>query len=111
MKILVIGELCIDEFVYGHVARMCPEAPVPVFNPVKVVRNDGMAGNVVLNIKSIEPTCKITFWHQQETIKKTRIVDEKSNQIIVRIDDGELQPIVEIENLSPERKKISRNLT
>ena len=32
MKILVIGETCKDVFNYGRVDRLCPEAPVPVFN-------------------------------------------------------------------------------
>jgi D-beta-D-heptose 7-phosphate kinase/D-beta-D-heptose 1-phosphate adenosyltransferase len=105
MKILVIGELCVDEFIYGSVLRMCPEAPVPVFTPVKTVKNSGMAGNVVANIKSIEPNAEVVFWFQQEDIKKTRIVDEKSNQMIVRIDDGELQPVQDMGVISPERKK------
>ena len=35
MNVLVIGDSCIDEFVYGKVDRMSPEAPVPVFQPVK----------------------------------------------------------------------------
>jgi len=34
-KILVIGELGTDVFVYGEVKRICPEAPVPVLNPTR----------------------------------------------------------------------------
>jgi D-beta-D-heptose 7-phosphate kinase/D-beta-D-heptose 1-phosphate adenosyltransferase len=83
---------------------MCPEAPVPVFTPVKTVKNSGMAGNVVANLKSIEPTAEVVFWFQQENIKKTRIVDEKSNQMIVRIDDGELHPVQDMGVISPERR-------
>ena len=89
MKILVIGELCIDKFVYGKVSRLCPEAPVPVFNPLTYVENPGMAGNVVENVKAIRPNYEIEFWHQEKTIIKQRIVDEKSNQMIVRIDEGD----------------------
>ena len=51
VKILVIGELCIDEFIYGEVKRLSPEAPVPVFNPVEKTSNRGMAGNVVSNLE------------------------------------------------------------
>jgi D-beta-D-heptose 7-phosphate kinase/D-beta-D-heptose 1-phosphate adenosyltransferase len=101
MKVLVIGEFCVDEFVYGSVLRMCPEAPVPVFNPVKTIKNPGMAGNVVANIKSIEPSADVTFFYQKGTIKKTRIVDEKSNQMIVRIDDGELKENRDVIELNP----------
>ena len=52
MRVLVIGDNCIDEFVYGACKRICPEAPVPVFNPIKTVQNRGMAGNVVANLEN-----------------------------------------------------------
>ena len=58
-KILVIGELCIDKFIYGDVKRLSPEAPIPVFNEIETVENKGMAGNVVENIKSIYQDCEI----------------------------------------------------
>ena len=57
-KILVIGELCIDRFVYGDTKRLSPEAPVPVFNPIETIENKGMAGNVVENVKSLYETAK-----------------------------------------------------
>ena len=50
VKILVIGESCRDVFIYGECNRLCPEAPVPVFNPVKSVDNGGMARNVYRNV-------------------------------------------------------------
>jgi D-beta-D-heptose 7-phosphate kinase/D-beta-D-heptose 1-phosphate adenosyltransferase len=87
MNILVIGELCKDKFIYGDVNRICPEAPVPVINPVYTVENDGMAGNVVKNLKAIYTDVKIDFWHQKTDIVKTRLVDRKSNNMIVRVDD------------------------
>ena len=34
MTILIVGDSCIDEFVYGSIFRMSPEAPVPVFQPI-----------------------------------------------------------------------------
>ena len=43
MSILVIGESCLDVFMYGECKRLCPEAPVPVFNPTHKVENGGMA--------------------------------------------------------------------
>ena len=59
MKILVIGELCIDKFIYGSVTRMCPEAPVPVLNPTEEIENRGMAGNVVENLKVLKKDLEI----------------------------------------------------
>ena len=50
---LVIGECCTDIFVYGEAKRLSPEAPVPVFEPKRVVKNMGMAGNVVKNLDVI----------------------------------------------------------
>ena len=52
MKILVIGDSCIDKFIYGSCERICPEAPVPVFNPLSSTENIGMAGNVKNNLES-----------------------------------------------------------
>lgn len=91
-KILVIGELGQDVFVYGNVNRICPEAPVPVLNPTREVTNPGMTGNVVANLQSLNPDADIVHWHQEQQITKTRFVEEKSNQMLVRVDYGETNP-------------------
>ena len=87
IKILVIGELCVDRFVYGNVNRLSPEAPVPVLNPVETIENKGMAGNVVENLKSLMDDVEILHWHQHEKIVKTRYVDKKSNHMFIRVDN------------------------
>ena len=46
---LVIGETCIDKFIYCEALRFSPEAPVPVLTQLEVVENPGMSGNVVRN--------------------------------------------------------------
>jgi len=91
MKITVIGELCTDIFVYGETKRLSPEAPVPVFNPLYVEKNLGMGGNVIENLKSLYHSVriKIKHIHQFQPIKKTRYVDDKSNHMFIRIDEGE----------------------
>ena len=53
MKILVIGDSCTDVFIYGDIIRLAPEAPVPVFNPRRSVKNDGMAKNVSNNVEAL----------------------------------------------------------
>lgn len=103
-KILVIGELCIDKFVYGDVKRLSPEAPVPVFNPVNTVENKGMAGNVVENIEVLCEDCEVLHWHQTENIVKTRYVDVKSNHMFIRVDDEKI-PCQKINFLTPEQRK------
>ena len=50
MKILIIGESCMDIFHYGICKRLTPEAPVPVFNSTNIIKNGGMAMNVYNNI-------------------------------------------------------------
>lgn len=89
MIITVIGEFCNDIFVYGDCKRLSPEAPVPVFTPVKTTTNSGMAGNVVENARVLSPNSEIIGVHQNKKITKTRYVDNKSNHMFIRIDEGE----------------------
>src|SRR5512143_166940 len=49
-RVLVIGDVMLDRFVYGSVARISPEAPVPVLRTSDVEPVLGGAGNVVRNI-------------------------------------------------------------
>ena len=100
-KILVIGEICEDVFIYGKINRICPEAPVPIFNPSYEVKNPGMAGNVIRNLLSLSDQIETSSIHQKQNITKTRIVDEKSNQMIVRIDDGEQNGVEPLLLISP----------
>ena len=88
MKILVFGEMCQDKFIYGSSKRLSPEAPVPVFIPERVEVNPGMAGNVVQNLKSIFD-CDVNLYSQKSEITKTRFVDDKSNHMFLRVDEGE----------------------
>lgn len=89
MKVLVIGETCVDRFVYCNVPRLSPEAPVPVVNPIEVVKNDGMAGNTLTNVKAMAPDYHTMLYSQPEVITKTRYVEAKSNHMFLRVDEGE----------------------
>lgn len=88
LKILVFGEICNDVFIYGSSKRLSPEAPVPVFLPERTETNLGMAGNVMNNLNSI-CDCSVDIITQPETITKTRFVDDKSNHMFLRVDEGE----------------------
>lgn len=96
MIITVIGETCKDIFVYGESKRLSPEAPVPVFNPIYVEENNGMAGNVVENLQSLDNKLTINSIHQPDLITKKRFVDDKSNHMFIRVDEGEghIEPLV-----------------
>jgi bifunctional ADP-heptose synthase (sugar kinase/adenylyltransferase) len=88
-KILIIGEQCIDEFIYCEVNRLSPEAPVPVLNPVKTTTNNGMAGNVYENVCVLNKNANVILISQDKDITKTRYVDVKSNHMFLRVDTGE----------------------
>jgi len=51
--ILVVGDIIVDEFVWGDVSRISPEAPVPVVHVEKVDRRLGGSANVVRNLHAI----------------------------------------------------------
>lgn len=89
MKVVVIGELCEDKFIYGNVKRLSPEAPVPVFVPIHTETNRGMAGNVVENFRTFVQRDKVELICQVNKITKTRYVDEKSNHMFIRVDEGD----------------------
>ncbi|MBR4188560.1 MAG: carbohydrate kinase [Kiritimatiellae bacterium] len=52
-RILVVGDLMLDRFVYGHVTRISPEAPVPVVRVSRETSMPGGASNVACNIRTL----------------------------------------------------------
>ncbi len=53
LKVLVIGDMMVDSYVWGNVSRQSPEAPVPVVLIEKRERRLGGAANVALNILAL----------------------------------------------------------
>src|ERR1041384_4240048 len=49
--VLVIGDLMLDEFIWGKVSRISPEAPVPVVNVTGESYYPGGAANVARNVR------------------------------------------------------------
>jgi|TARA_R100000030_G_scaffold17238_2_gene11682 D-beta-D-heptose 7-phosphate kinase/D-beta-D-heptose 1-phosphate adenosyltransferase len=95
MKVLIIGDSCKDIFVYGYINRLTPEAPVPVFNPNRELSNDGMAKNVANNVEALG--CTIYTITNPNSIKKVRYVDEKSKQLVLRVDEHDYCDRVAVE--------------
>lgn len=52
-RILVLGDLMLDRYIWGNVSRISPEAPVPVVEVQKSTSSLGGAGNVSQNLKSL----------------------------------------------------------
>ena len=52
-RILVVGDLMLDEFIWGRVSRISPEAPVPVVNVTGESLYPGGAANVARNLREL----------------------------------------------------------
>ena len=87
VKVLVIGDSCLDEYIYCSTSRFCPDAPVPILKPESFVSTLGMAGNVVDNLEALG--IEVELISNANKIKKTRYVDSKTNHMFFRIDEGE----------------------
>jgi len=93
-KVLLIGDSCVDEYVFGICSRLNPEAPVPVLDYDRTEYKPGMAANVYENLKSFN--LEVEFITNKEKIIKTRYVDHKYNHQILRVDRHEvLSPLLE----------------
>lgn len=84
-KVLLIGDRCIDKYVYGDVKRLNPEAPVPVLDYKRTEVREGMCWNVYNNLCSFG--MEVDMITHEEEIIKTRYIDEKTNQQILRLDE------------------------
>jgi D-glycero-beta-D-manno-heptose-7-phosphate kinase len=56
LRIGVVGDVMLDTYMWGHVDRISPEAPVPIVAMEKKEYRIGGAGNVALNIQSLGAT-------------------------------------------------------
>jgi D-beta-D-heptose 7-phosphate kinase/D-beta-D-heptose 1-phosphate adenosyltransferase len=95
MKILLVGDNGIDQYQYGTVDRISPEAPVPVINYTNTVTKPGMAANVLDNLEKLG--CDVDFVHGAKTSVKTRIIDSKSKQHLIRVDQDQRSRPVRID--------------
>ncbi len=87
LKILVIGESCLDLYRFGRCERLSVEAPVPILLQTKTESKPGMAANVSLNIKSLGYETVIVT-NESEIIKE-RFLDERFSQQILRVDSND----------------------
>ncbi len=89
-KILVVGDLILDRYLWGEVERISPEAPVPVVDIKKETFNPGGASNVAWNVSQLgaevfmsgvvgkdEPGKLLTSLIEEKNIKPLIIVDKE----------------------------------
>ena len=84
MKILVIGDVIIDKYIYGTSTRISPEAPVPVITYIEEKETRGGAGLVYENLKSLGVDVEMYDTLEDHSVK-TRIICD--GHYITRIDE------------------------
>ena len=119
-RIAVIGDLMLDEYLWGHIDRISPEAPVPILNVVSRESMLGGAGNVVENLRSLgvqvsafgvvgedetgEQLCDLLQAHgaditgvvldpQRRSTRKGRLMSLEHGQQVFRLDEESTHPI------------------
>ena len=96
--VLCVGDLMLDDFVYGEVARISPEAPAPV---LAVKRNEvaiGGAGNVARNVASLGARCIFVGLVGD---------DEAGREVIARLQaDPLIEPSLVIDPARPTTRKV-----
>ena len=97
MNVLVIGDSCEDVFIYGDIERISPEAPIPVFKPTHEESNGGMAKNVANNVESLD--MHIYTIRNKNSIVKKRYVENRSSQMVLRVDEHDYCDRIKIKKL------------
>lgn len=99
LKVILIGDKCIDEYHYGTIDRLSPEAPVPIFKPTRVEAKNGMAANVQENLEALG--VKVISYFGPPSVK-VRMIDERTKQHVLRIDtDSKTEPLDHIATYFP----------
>ncbi len=83
-KVLVIGDVIIDKYIYGTSTRISPEAPVPVITYIEEKETIGGAGLVFENLKSLGVDVDLFETNSKASVK-TRVICD--GHYITRIDD------------------------
>src|SRR3974377_1309689 len=52
-RVLVVGDLMLDKYIWGEVERISPEAPVPVLRAARQSQQPGGAANVAMNLAGL----------------------------------------------------------
>ena len=77
-QIKIIGESCLDVFVYCDAIRLAPDLPVPVLQKIHTETNPGMAANVERNIQTRSISTELVTNENWDSFVKTRYVHLQS---------------------------------
>lgn len=84
MKILVIGDACIDEYRYGEIRRVNPESSAPLLNFSESEEKMGMAFNVAQNLRSFGAL--VDLFVPDRLSRKIRYIDRRTGEHLLRVD-------------------------
>ncbi|OGD87058.1 hypothetical protein A2164_03850 [Candidatus Curtissbacteria bacterium RBG_13_35_7] len=83
-KILVVGDIMLDKYIWGEVERISPEAPVPVVNVVKESYSPGGAANCANNIASLGAKTYLVGAVGKDEARKKLLTLIKSKKIDIK---------------------------
>jgi len=90
LKVLIIGDVMMDTYLWGRVDRISPEAPVPVVSVTKKENRLGGAANVALNVQSLgaQPIICAVIGNDQEGIDFLNLLEQQQLSVegILKID-------------------------
>jgi bifunctional ADP-heptose synthase (sugar kinase/adenylyltransferase) len=99
-QIKIIGESCLDIFIYCDAIRLAPDLPVPVLQKIHTETNPGMAANVERNIQTRSISTELVTNENWDSFVKTRYVHDKSNHMFFRVDAPQQIARINLNNLS-----------
>jgi D-glycero-beta-D-manno-heptose-7-phosphate kinase len=80
LRVLIIGDVMMDSYIWGVVERISPEAPVPIVNVKKRDMRLGGAANVALNIQALGATpILVALCGDDDAGKKLRSILEQQS--------------------------------
>jgi bifunctional ADP-heptose synthase (sugar kinase/adenylyltransferase) len=98
-RILIIGESCLDVFVYCDALRLAPDLPIPVLQVLKRTHNPGMAKNVERNVKALYKACDLITNKNWKGTTKTRYMHDKTNHAFLRVDVNQPMQRIDVRKL------------
>lgn len=82
LKVLLVADSCVDDYVFGSCYRMSREAPIPIFKPTRTDSRPGMGSNVAWNLESFGIDVRM-FTHRHP-VRNVRYIDERYNAQVFR---------------------------
>jgi len=95
LNVLLLGETCEDQYIYGKVNRLNPESAAPILSYDRMEKKRGMSANVCENLKAFD--IGVIHCTNEEKIVKTRYIEERYNQHLLRVDvERRVRPYLDV---------------